>query len=116
MLLLFLNWMRSVPAACRTPHVFDVLCASLPGITDRTNKNSFMYKQADYCSPAGTPKQCNYPADAKNATGLCSEVRMSDWLRCQTMSILTRHTTMNLQIGSAIGSAAVRPAGHANCA
>merc|ERR1712216_1042030 len=48
-------------------------CKDLPGIADKTNKNSFMYKQADYCSPAGTPKQCNYPADAKNSSGLCTE-------------------------------------------
>ena len=39
-------------------------CSKIPHIEDKNNTNSFMDKQADYCSPLGTPMQCNLETDA----------------------------------------------------
>ena len=38
-------------------------CSKIPDIEDKANTNSFMDKQADYCSPLGTPMQCNLETD-----------------------------------------------------
>lgn len=46
-----------------TPTTDNDKCGSLPHVNDPTNAVSFMDKQADYCSPLGTPMQCNLETD-----------------------------------------------------
>ena len=46
-----------------TPSTDRDKCGSLPHIEDPANTRSFMDKQADYCSPLGTPMQCNLETD-----------------------------------------------------
>ena len=46
-----------------TPTKDSDKCGSLPHVKDPANTLSFMYKQADYCSPLGTPMQCNLETD-----------------------------------------------------
>ena len=53
-------------------------CGSLPHISEPSNTLSFMDKQADYCSPLGTPMQCDLATDVGKdicSTDLPSESR-----------------------------------------